>query len=221
MCGRFTLFSPPQEIINRFCVEQLEMEFEPRFNIAPSQQVLAVVSDGRHNRMGYLKWGLVPYWVKDPSIGNKMINARAETLAVKPSFREAFRKRRCLIIADGFFEWKKEKDRKVPQYIFLRDKQPFAFAGVWDRWISAEGKEITSCTIITTEANSFMAPIHHRMPVILNPETEKVWLNRNINDADILDNILQPYPSAEMEAYTVSSLVNSPKNDTPELIQPV
>lgn len=221
MCGRFTLYSPLQEIVTRFSIEQAELDFSPRYNIAPSQKVLAIVNDGQRNRMGYLKWGLIPSWSKDPSIGNKMINARAETLVEKPSFRQAYRKKRCLIIADGFYEWKKEKDRKVPMYIQLHNRQPFAFAGLWERWISPEGHEITTCTIVTTEANEFMTPIHHRMPVILKTEQENIWLNRNITDPYLLEHLLQPYPSGEMTAYSVSTLVNTPKNDNASLIDPV
>lgn len=221
MCGRFTLYSPLQEIVERFNVAEWKVSFEPRYNIAPSQQVLAVVSDGEKNRMGYLKWGFIPRWSKEPSIGHNMINARAETLAEKPSFRHAYQKRRCLIIADGFYEWKKEQDRKVPMYIQLNNQKPFAFAGLWERWISSEGEDVTTCTIVTTKANEFMIPIHHRMPVILTREQESVWLDRKITDPHILNHLLQPIASEEMTAYPVSTLVNSPKNDHASLIEPV
>ena len=217
MCGRFTLYSPLDEIMMRFNIEYGDISYTSRYNIAPSQKVLAVVNDGKRNRMGYLRWGFVPPWANDPKIGNQMINARAETLAEKPSFRQAYRKKRCLIIADGFYEW----NGKVPMYIQLKNRQPFAFAGLWERWTGADGEEITSCIIVTTKANELLVSIHPRMPVILDQEQEKIWLDRNIADPNILDQLLQPYPAEKMMAYPVSTLVNSPKNNNESLIKPV
>jgi putative SOS response-associated peptidase YedK len=218
MCGRFTLYQPLQALLDYFYLSVASLDYEPRFNIAPSQAVLAVVSDGEQNRLGYLKWGLIPHWAKDPSIGHKLINARAETLMEKPSFRESYQKRRCLIPADGFYEWKRTAEGKVPLYIRLRQQPLFTFAGLWERWISPSGERITTCTIITTEPNELMRDIHQRMPVILNREQERVWLDRNA-DRNTLELCLRPYPAQEMEAYEVSRAVNSPRTDEPKLIE--
>lgn len=217
MCGRYALYSPLQEIYERYLVDPFQMEFKPRYNVAPCQQVVAVVSNSEENRIGYLKWGLVPGWAKEPGIGNKMINARAETLSEKPSFREAYKKRRCIIPVNGFYEWKKEGNSKTPMFIHLKDEPIISFAGLWERWTSPDGQSITSCTIVTTEANEFMEPIHHRMPVILDQELEKVWLDREA-DVEDLQELLKSYPAEHMEAYPVSRNVNSPKNDNSSLI---
>ena len=168
-----------------------------------------------------MRWGLVPHWAKDPKIGYKMINAKSETLAAKPSFRTAYRKRRCLILANGFFEWKKEGKEKIPTYIFLKCQEPFAFAGLWESWRAPSGDSVRSCTIITTEPNSFMEPIHNRMPVILPDEAEALWLDPLTEDPDILSSLLVPFPAESMESYPVSALVNSPKNHGPDCITPV
>lgn len=223
MCGRFTLTTSPEELQAAF--DWLKMPpnpGEPRYNIAPTQPVAVVPNDG-FNRLDYFTWGLIPSWAKDPDIGNKMINARAETLAEKPSFRSAFRRRRCLILADGFYEWQAipGEKRKQPMYITLEDRRPFAFGGLWEIWNSPDGSQIYSCTIITTEPNPLMATIHNRMPLILPSESYTQWLNPNEQRPDALQALLQPYPANEMVAYPVSSLVNSPANDTPELVEPL
>jgi putative SOS response-associated peptidase YedK len=169
------------------------------------------------------KWGLIPSWSKDPAIGDRMINARAESLAEKPSFRNAYRRRRCLVLADGFYEWKQNPamKSKQPIYIRLKDNHPFAFAGLWELWKSPEGSEVRSCTIITTQPNSLMEPIHNRMPVILPPDAYDIWLATEDRQATQLNGLLVPYPASEMIAFPVSRMVNSPQTDTPALINPV
>ncbi|MGG3467118.1 SOS response-associated peptidase [Neobacillus pocheonensis] len=224
MCGRFTLTASMEEIIERFLIDSFleEEAFSPSYNIAPSQSVLAVINDGKSNRMGFLKWGLIPPWAKDMSIANKMINARAETLSEKPSFRNAFKKKRCLIIADSFYEWKRQEDKtKTPMRIKLKNEELFAMAGLWEQWKSPEGKSIFSCSVITTNPNELMADIHDRMPVILKPENEKTWLDPSISDVHFLNQLLVPFDKNLMEAYEVSALVNSPKNNSVELIQKI
>lgn len=223
MCGRFTLTASLAEIAERFdAVYSIKPEdFSPSYNIAPSQSVLAVINNGKTNRMGFLRWGLIPPWAKDISIGYKMVNARAETLTEKPSYRQAFYKRRCLIVADSFYEWKQINNQKIPMRILLKSHGLFAMAGLWEHWTSPDGNSIFSCTIITTKPNQLMASIHDRMPVILKPEDEKIWLNPSIRDPHVLKSLLKPYDSERMKAYEVSPLVNSPKNNSPELIQPI
>ncbi|MGJ7922025.1 SOS response-associated peptidase [Neobacillus sp. LXY-4] len=224
MCGRFTLTSTLEEILNRFDVEAFldEEGYLPSYNVAPSQSVLAIINNGLINKMGYLKWGLIPPWAKDPSIGFKMINARSETLSEKPSFKEAFKKRRCLIIADSFYEWKRtDPKNKTPMRIKLRNDELFGMAGLWEHWKSPDGKSIFSCSVITTTPNELVRDIHDRMPVILKPEDEKVWLDPAITDTHYLHHLLQPLDSALMEAYEVSQLVNSPKNNSSQLIQKI
>lgn len=224
MCGRFTLTASIGQIIDRFDIQAFldEENFAPSYNIAPSQMVLAVINDGKANRMGYLKWGLIPPWAKDLSIGNRLINARAETLAEKPSFKNAFRKKRCLIIADSFYEWRRHEDKtKTPMRIKLKSDGLFALAGIWEQWKSPEGEAIFSCSVITTTPNQLMTDIHDRMPVILHPENEKTWLNPAITDTKFLQQFFVPYDEAQMEAYEVSPLVNSPRNNTIDLIRKI
>jgi len=220
MCGRFTLTTDLDRLQERFTFHTTNLSFVPRYNIAPSQGVLAVINDEGENRAGFLRWGLIPSWAKEQAIGDRMINARAETVAEKPSFRRALQKRRCLILADGFYEWKKEGKRKVPMYISLRLHEPFAFAGLWETWKPPTGEPIHSCTIITTTPNSLMAPIHDRMPVILPRKAEALWLDRTVEDPQKLLPLLASYSAKEMEAYAVSALVNSPRNDIPACIEP-
>jgi putative SOS response-associated peptidase YedK len=222
MCGRFTLSASIDQIMNRFDVEAfLDKEgYQPNYNVAPSQSVLAIIYNGTINKMGYLRWGLIPPWAKDTSVGYKMINARSETLTEKPSYRNAYRKKRCLIIADSFYEWKRiDSKTKTPMRIKLKTDDLFAMAGLWEQWKSPEGKSIYSCSVITTSANELVKNIHDRMPVILQPEAEKIWLDTSITDPDNLNRLLVPLDSDLMEAYEVSPLVNSPKNNTIDLIQ--
>jgi len=225
MCGRFTLTldnAGLQEAFPQFAPPAGNTP--PRYNIAPTQPVAVVTNDG-HNRMEYFVWGLIPSWAKDPAMGNKMINARSETLAEKPAFRAAFKRRRCLVLADGFYEWHAEGKTKTPMYIRIRDEEgtlePFAFAGLWEVWHSPEGDEIPSCTIITTEANEFMSKIHTRMPVILPHERYEEWLDPAERPADQLTPMLAQYPSEMMVAYPVSTAVNNSRYDSKELVEPV
>ncbi|WP_033542592.1 SOS response-associated peptidase [Planococcus sp. CAU13] len=224
MCGRFALYADYKMILERFDIDQAsfeEEEYEPSYNIAPSQQVAAVISDGSSNRLGKLQWGLIPPWAKEAKIGYKMINARAETAAEKPSYRNAFKKKRCLIIADSFYEWRKEETGKKPMLIKMKSDEPFAFAGLWESWKSPEGETVYSCSILTTSPNNVMESIHDRMPVILSKEAEKIWLDPDVQDIGLLESLLKPFDAAEMEAYEVSDQVNSPKNNTPELIRKI
>lgn len=168
-----------------------------------------------------LRWGLIPSWAKDPAIASKLINARAETLAEKPSFRSAFKQRRCLVVADGFFEWQKQQGKKQPFYFRLQHSQPFGFAGLWEKWRTPAGEEITSCTIVTTAANELLQPIHDRMPVILAPQDYDLWLDPQEQKPQALQHLLSPYPASQMTAYPVSTLVNSPKHNNPECIIPI
>lgn len=220
MCGRFTLFAEPNEIISRFNVSNGIADYKKRYNIAPSQTVLVVINDGNENRAVYFRWGLIPHWAKETKIGYKMINARAETLNEKPTFKHPFRRQRCIIPADGFYEWKNTPTGKQPYRITLKTSEIFGFAGLWDRW-EKDGQEIHSCTIITTEPNELMSQIHNRMPVILNRDDEQIWLNNKLDDTDFLRTLLKPYNAQEMEVYPVSTLVNSPKNNDPSLIEQV
>jgi len=222
MCGRFTLTVDPGQLQEAFPWVDFPQEIPRRYNIAPSQPVAVIPNDGQ-NRVDFFNWGLIPFWAKDPKIGNRMINARSETLAEKPSFRGSFKYKRCLVLADGFYEWRKEPDTKskTPMYLRLKNNSPFAFAGLWDIWHADNGSEIRSFTIITTEPNSLIKEIHNRMPVILPQSTYNDWLKEGENDPDLLKSFLRPYPSEEMEAFPVSTHVNSPQNDTPKCILPV
>jgi putative SOS response-associated peptidase YedK len=222
MCGRFTASFDYREIKVRWNPQGDPSFFTPRYNIAPSQEVPAIIRKDNRNQAKLMKWGLVPSWAPDPSIGNKMINARAETLLEKPSFKQLVAQRRCLIPADGFYEWRREGNRKIPMWIHLKNREPFAFAGLWDYWRDPAGyKELYSFTIITTEANALLRPIHNRMPVIYDREMGQQWLERRFGGSTkILSAVLQPLPSELMEAHEVSTLVNSPENDRAECIQP-
>ena len=221
MCGRYALTSDPERIEERFGCSLSDLSYSPRYNIAPSQPVLALIDTDDNRRAGFLRWGLIPPWAKDPSVGAKMINARSETVAEKPSFRRALRRRRCLIVANGFYEWKKDGPSKAPLYISLRSGEPFALAGLWEKWVAESGQAIHSCTILTTSPNALLAPIHHRMPVILAPEAEAAWLDRSVQEPDALRPLLSSYPAEAMTAYAVSDLVNSPRNDSPECLKPL
>ena len=220
VCGRFTLTADLDFLVERFQIAYpVAFEYKPRYNIAPSQDVPAVIRGERGNKLGTLRWGLVPFWAKDPSVGYKMINARSETAATKPSFREALRTKRCLILADGFYEWKKEGQRKQPYRIFLKGGKPFAFAGLWSVWEKGDGR-LATCTILTTTANALLADLHDRMPVILPEEAEDVWLDPRASFDDIRA-LLKSYPADAMDYYPVSDAVNSPKNDDRSLIEPL
>jgi putative SOS response-associated peptidase YedK len=219
MCGRFTLIQTAEAIQDTFDIGNAP-DLQPRYNIAPTQEVVTVLHDTDNDlRVAkLLRWGLIPSWSKDPSIATKLINARSETVAEKPSFRSAFKKRRCLIVADGFYEWLRTEGKKQPFRFQLQDKQPFGFAGLWEQWQSPSGEEIHTCTILTTAANELMAPIHDRMPVILKPEDYDLWLDPQAQDPKMLQPLLQPFSTEAMTAYPVSTIVNSPKNNTPECV---
>ena len=221
MCGRFTLTADQDSFEDRFSLTGFDLGWVPSFNIAPTQEVLTVTNDGSENRPELMRWGLVPSWAKDPKIGNRMINARSETLAETPSFRTAFKRRRCLIPADGFYEWKREGKAKKPMLITANPGGLFAFAGLWETWKQPDDSWLLTCAIITTSANEFMKSIHDRMPVILPRESEASWLDPEEQDTAMLSELLLPYDSDRMEAYEVSTLVNSPRNNFPEVIEPV
>jgi putative SOS response-associated peptidase YedK len=224
MCARFTLSQQTGKIVGCLVGVELERPFEiktePRFNIAPTQNVLAVVSDPSP-RFELLRWGLIPSWAKDPKIANSLINARAETLAEKPSFRVPLRRQRCLVLADGFFEWKTlpGQKHKQPVYIRLKSREPFAFAGLWDKWTAPDGQAVKTCSIITTEPNDLMRPIHNRMPVILAPPFLPTWIAPGELPPATVRSCLQPYDAGQMEAFPVSPMVNNPRVDRPECIQ--
>jgi putative SOS response-associated peptidase YedK len=222
MCGRFTLTIDPNHLQEAFPWADIPEDLSPRYNIAPSQPI-AVIPNTGDNTVSMYKWGLIPSWSKDPAIGDRMINARAESLAEKPSFRNAYRRRRCLILADGFYEWKQSPSlkSKQPVYIRIKSERPFAFAGLWEIWKSPDGSEIRSCTIITTQPNSLLEPIHNRMPVILPPNAYNLWLASEDRQPAQLNDLLIPYPSDEMIAFPVSKMVNSPQTDSPDLIKPL
>jgi putative SOS response-associated peptidase YedK len=217
MCGRFNLVGPGN-LHYRFATQNALPGLEPRYNIAPSQQVVIITN---HREMELVRWGLVPHWAKDARFGGKTINARAETIATKPIYREPFRSRRCLIPATGFYEWMTTPEGKIPYHIRLKSQEAFGFAGLYDSWTDAEGRELRSCTIITTEANELMASMHARMPVIIRPEDEALWLDPEVTEPERLLPLLRPYASDVMEAHPVSTAINRPANEGPELLQPV
>ncbi len=221
MCGRFVRKSTITVIEDEFDIYEIQWAFEPSYNIAPSQDVACVIGNGG-NRLVKFRWGLVPFWAKDPSIGYKMINARAETLTQKRSFARPLKKHRCLVIADGFYEWRKlaEGKRKIPMYVHMRAGRPFGFAGLYENWKAKDGTTLQTCTIITTRPNELMTPIHNRMPAIIAPDKRRLWLDREIQDPDLLMPLLTPYASKEMEAYEVSKKVNSPSYNEPDCIKP-
>jgi putative SOS response-associated peptidase YedK len=221
MCGRFTITLEAAEIEQGVGVSEMPADWLPRFNAAPTQPVAAVV-DASTRRSEWLRWGLIPSWAKDPKIASQLINARSETLAEKPSFRQAFARRRCLILADGFYEWQRSavgKGPSKPYYFQLADKKPFAFAGLWESWKPPEGEPVRTCTIITCAANEVVAPVHDRMPVILSGEALWKWLEPA--SIDVLNDFLKPYPASRMTALPISRLVNDVNLDTPDLIKPV
>jgi putative SOS response-associated peptidase YedK len=231
MCGRYALYTPVEAVARLFGVNEMHAaDLAPRYNIAPTQDVPVVRvapwgeeagGESEVRELAVVRWGLVPFWAKDASIGNRMINARAETVAGKPAFRAAFSRRRCLVPADGFFEWQKTADGKQPWYIHAAANEPMAFAGLWEVW---DGKgtapPLASCTIITTRANRFMAPLHDRMPVVLEGSDRDAWLDPDA-PGPVLQGLLEPHDDLALEAHAVSRKVNSPFNEAPELLRPV
>jgi len=217
MCGRYVLSANPTTVQRAFDLEDIP-DLAPRYNIAPTQPI-PIITDSAPKRLTLVQWGLVPSWSKDPSIGSRMFNARCETVAEKPSFRNAFKRRRCLVPADGFYEWMKDGSKKRPFFIHLSDRDVFAFAGLWETWQGADGTELESCTIITTEPNALVRPLHNRMAVILHDTDYGTWLDPETPQPVLLD-MLQPYPAEAMAAYEVSPAVGNYRNEGPELIEP-
>lgn len=223
MCGRFVGFRPLEELVEHFPIDVTHIDIAENFNVAPTQQVLAIIRYDDQNHLQRLNWGLVPFWAKDKTIGSRLINARSETASSKPSFRNAFRKRRCLILADGFYEWKGDKGQKQPMFLTLPDGNPFAFAGLWETWDN-KGKEdvpYRSCTMLTRPASESVRPIHHRMPVILKPRVYWPWLSPDNQDTGRLQEIIQNQIYTELTAVPVSRQVNSVKNNRADNIKPV
>ncbi|HLQ73607.1 MAG TPA: SOS response-associated peptidase [Bacillota bacterium] len=218
MCGRYTLTVSKSHLESYFSTDVNEQSYELSYNIAPSQNVLAVIHDGKEKRVGTLKWGLVPSWSKDKKIGNKMINARLETAHEKPSFKRLMERKRCLIVADSFYEWKQNREQKNPFRIHVKDRTLFTFAGLWDKW--TDGVEtLFTCTMLTTEANSFMESIHHRMPIILPKDKEEEWLDPHVKRAEDAKRFLDDIQMETLEAYPVSSHVNYVKNNDAKCIE--
>ena len=220
MCGRYSLIADLGELAKRYEFDGDGLALKPAYNVAPTQDVLTVVG-GETRRGGFMRWGLIPWWAKNASIGSRMINARAETVSEKPAFRDALRRRRCLVLADGFYEWQRTGSARKPMRVVMRSREPFAFAGLWSVWRDPDGNRIPSCAIITTTANDLLRPVHDRMPVVLPRELEELWLDRSINDPGALGSVLTPYLDDAMETYEVSTLVNSAANDGPEVIEAV
>jgi putative SOS response-associated peptidase YedK len=222
MCGRYTLSSPSDLVADLFELPS-PPQLAARFNIAPTQEapIVRVDDEDGQRRLEPLRWGLVPFWSKDVSIGQRLINARAETVAEKPSFRNSLKRRRCLVVADGFYEWQPVGGRKQPFYFRRADAAPFAMAGLWDRWDKGEDAALETFTILTTEPNQLVAEVHRRMPVILHPADFARWLDPALDMADDLAELTAPFPADEMEGYPVSTFVNNPANDTPRCIEPL
>lgn len=219
MCGRYTLRTPDDSLVERFKIDEYPSSILPSYNIAPTQEVAAVVEEDEERKLELLRWGLIPSWAKDPEIGSRMINARGETVSETPSFRKAFKARRCLILADGFYEWQKIDNGKQPYHVRMKDASPFAFAGLWEI-SNGDGDGIRTCAIITTEPNDLMSEIHHRMPVILHPDDYEMWLDPSFEEKGPLSALLKPYPDYAMETYPVSRRVNRPTNDEPGCVEP-
>ena len=222
MCGRFVQNISLEALQQNFNIRTTAPDIRPNYNVAPTQEILAVVKHDNENTLEKFHWGLVPFWAKDVSIGSRMINARAETVSQKPSFRNAFKKRRCLIPADGFYEWTGEKGKKQPHYVTIPSGEPLAFAGLWESWTNKDDESVyKSCTIITTAASESIREIHHRMPVILDPKFHEKWLDVEIQDPKELEPLLQDGIIHEMKYYSVSTFVNSVKNNDPNCIKPI
>jgi len=216
MCGRYTLTAPVDRLVAELGLDEVRAELSQNFNVAPTQSVAAVLAEGGKRRLELLRWGLVPSWANDPEIGSRMINARSETAPEKPSFRSAFRRRRCLIPADGFYEWKRESGGKQPYYIHMNDGRPFAFAGLWESW---HDDEVRSCAILTTQANALVGEVHERMPVILPAEDYEAWLDPEAEREELVS-LLRPYPGDDLETFSVSRFVNSPRNNDERCVEP-
>lgn len=220
MCGRYTQTKSGEAIAKTFGLLE-RPDPKPRYNIAPTQPVSAIAQREDEREYRIFQWGLVPSWSKDPKIGSRMINARSETVAEKPSFRAAFKRRRCLILADGFYEWQRTSGKKQPYYIQVEDQAIFGFAGLWETWQDGEGSHLETCTILTTEPNGLMETIHNRMPVIVHPEDFDLWLDPSLQDGRHIQHLLRPYEDEAMTAYAVSTAVNNPKHEQPACVEPI
>lgn len=221
MCGRYTITINADTVREDLGIAQMPVDYHERYNVAPTQPV-AVVADGESRKAEWMRWGLIPFWAKDPSIGSRLINARAETLNEKPAFKNALAKRRCLVLADGFYEWQKgagAKGRAQPFLFKLENDKPFAFAGLWEFWKTPDGETLNTCTIITTNANELVKPVHERMPVMLSGDAMWAWLAQESTQDHLA--LLKPYDADAMKAYPVSTQVNRTELDVPELVQPV
>jgi putative SOS response-associated peptidase YedK len=222
MCGRFTITDPIDAILDRYYASIADgLEYRPNYNAAPMQYIPTIIGSKDGNRLGSLRWGLVPTWAKDEKIGNKMINARAETIAEKPAFKRLISSKRCIIPTNGFYEWRKDGSNKQPMRILMKDDSIFSLAGLYDTWTDPDGNKLSTCTIITTEPNSLMEDIHNRMPVILRPEDEGKWLGRDNDDVQSLLGLLKPYQASEMRAYEVPKEVGNVRNNNEGLINEV
>ncbi|BCG59162.1 SOS response-associated peptidase [Paenibacillus sp. URB8-2] len=220
MCGRYTITVALEELMLKYYTQDVTIKhYAPKYNAAPMQNLPAVIGTGAGNRVGELRWGLVPSWAADDRSGSKMINIRAETLQDKPSFKKLLSSRRCIIPADGFYEWRSQGGSKQPMRIMMRDGCVFSLAGIYDIWVNADGKKLGTCAIITTEPNALTAEIHNRMPVILRPEDENNWLERSNHDVDSLAKLMKPYDASKMRAYPVSAKVGNVRNDSKELLE--
>lgn len=225
MCGRYTLSTPAEVVAQLVGLDSIP-ELPLRYNVAPTQEVAAVRADDAGRAFAWLRWGLVPFWAEEPSIGNRLINARAESVSEKPAFRASFKKRRCLVLADGFYEWQKVKgdSGKQPWYFRMADGSPFAFAGLWSSWTpkgDGDAAPLETCNLLTTDANPVVRPVHHRMPVILRPDAYDLWLDPDVSDRDTLESVLGPYDPEAMTAWPVSREVNKPQNDHPGVVEKV
>ena len=222
MCGRVTIQTPALAIARELNLAGVRSAIErPRYNLAPTQQMPVVLNDGTR-LLDTARWGLIPSWAKDPALGNKLINARSETVSEKPSFRSAFKRRRCLVLVDGWFEWKQSTKPKTPYYFHRQDGRPMAFAGLWEEWTAPDtGEVLRTCTILTTGPNAVMAPIHDRMPVILQPEAQDIWLRPEPQEATTLQPLLMPDEASPLELWEVSRVVNSPTNDVAACVERV
>jgi putative SOS response-associated peptidase YedK len=220
MCGRFTLHHSTEDVAERFAVEQLALGLTPAYNIAPSQPI-ATILQRQSRTLEKFKWGLVPAWAKDPAIGNRMINARAESASEKPAFRDAIRRRRCLVPASGYYEWRRSGPVRVPMYVHMKDQRPFAMAGLWEEWAAPGGAILRSVAIVTTEPNPFAATIHHRMPAIIDVASEEAWLDPTIEDVARVTSFLKPYAGDDLQAHPVSTAVNKADCDEAACIEPV
>ena len=218
MCGRFVRSSSTKAIAAEFNVGQASVEMVPSYNVAPTQKIV-IINNKRTKQLMQCRWGFLPSWASGPSMGSNMINARAETVASKPAFKDAFIKQRCLVVADGFYEWQKVNNKKTPVYIHLKSGRPFGFAGLYNPWTSAKGETICTCCIITTSANELLQPIHDRMPVIIPGDMEDLWLDPDEQNRETLLELLRPYPSGEMEMHKVSPKINSPAYNFPDALE--